>query len=110
MLSTVEDVKYCGGCSVLWRMLLSDPPISFFQQDEYEGQIEAADPCKIKGCTNEDEAASVTFNFSITSLVNKKEPLQIGDKVTIKLSCLRLLRFRPTRYRIKVCSVLEIPY
>ncbi|XP_065063770.1 cold shock domain-containing protein E1-like [Rhopilema esculentum] len=54
------------------------------EQDEYEGLIDITDPSKANEC--EDEAVPLLYSFGITSLVNKKEPLQIGDKVTFQIA------------------------
>ena len=49
------------------------------QQDEYEGLIDVTGAPKAE-C--DGDGGPTMYNFGITSLVNKKEPLQIGDKVT----------------------------
>ena len=47
------------------------------QQDEYEGLIDEV----VKEDSGENQVPSLMFPFGISSLVNKREPLQIGDKV-----------------------------
>ena len=57
----------------------------FLQQDEYEGLINEV----VKEECSEDDGAPRVYSFGISSLVNKREPLQNGDKV----SCRSLFTF-----------------
>eukprot|EP00794_Sanderia_malayensis_P014667 gene14667-16195_t len=54
------------------------------EQDEYEGLIELSEPQKLQefssGCEDDSTTTSTLFRFAITSLVNKKELLLVGDK------------------------------
>eukprot|EP00794_Sanderia_malayensis_P004213 gene4213-4777_t len=54
------------------------------EQDEYEGLIELSEPQKLQesssGCEDDSTTTPTLFRFAITSLVNKKEPLLVGDK------------------------------
>eukprot|EP00794_Sanderia_malayensis_P019605 gene19605-21537_t len=54
------------------------------EQDEYEGLIELSEPQKLQesssGCEDDSTTTPTLFRFAITSLVNKKEPMLVGDK------------------------------
>ena len=58
-------------------MLYIDSSFSLLQQDEYEGLINEV----VKENSCEDDGTPLMYSFGISSLVNKREPLQIGDKV-----------------------------
>eukprot|EP00112_Aurelia_sp_Birch-Aquarium-sp1_P017175 Seg3963.1 transcript_id=Seg3963.1/GoldUCD/mRNA.D3Y31 product="Cold shock domain-containing protein E1" protein_id=Seg3963.1/GoldUCD/D3Y31 len=62
---------------VIKPMRIWDP-----EQDEYEGLIDVTGSPKAE-C--DGDSGPTMYNFGITSLVNKKEPLQIGDKVTFQV-------------------------
>jgi len=51
------------------------------EQDEYEGLINEV----VKDDSCEGDSTSSYYNFGISSLVNKREPLQIGDKVKFQV-------------------------
>ena len=63
--------------------------LSSCQQDEYEGLINEV----AKEDSSEGDSTSSYYPFGISSLVNKREPLQIGDKVFMTFFLLMLISY-----------------